>query len=451
MHVARGRPQLLRVGDADAARRPRPTCAACPSAFSTTGIAELDRRPRPPPPRRPRPPRRRRTARRPPRADRASRSSRRRRSPGAAGNAGAPGGGRSARRSPPRHRRAPRSSRTPECRPRAGPRRPARCVHRLRDQRPAGVADRRGDRRGRRPTSAASNSSEYWRSRRSSPSSARRRPRPTRAATGPCCAKLLKSCSPPPARSTGLPVAAVARQRRRQPALQLARQQRQLEARVGGDVGRDRAVPAAVRQHGHPPAGHPRRRRAAPARRRSARAGVRTRCAPAARHAASTTRVSLTSAPVCDAAARVLAALRPTVSTSTGLPRRGAGVDERPAVAEVLGVDGDQLGPLVLRERRDQLGQVEVGLVAHRGKSREAEVVGRGAGCRARAPGCRSGEIRPIEPGGNSFDARPRSLRRVEHAEAVGAEQHRAGRAHPLDERPFAQRPPRRRPRRARP
>ena len=55
-------------------------------------------------------------------------------------------------------------------------------------------------------------------------------------------------------------------------------------------------------------------------------------CAPAARHAASTTRVLLTSAPVWDAAARVLAALRPTVSTSTGLPAAAqASTNARPS------------------------------------------------------------------------------------------------------------------------
>ena len=52
--------------------------------------------------------------------------------------------------------------------------------------------------------------------------------------------------------------------------------------------------------------------------------GVDTRCAPAARQAASTTAAELTSAPVCEAAARVLASPKPTVISTTGLPAAAA-------------------------------------------------------------------------------------------------------------------------------
>ncbi len=52
--------------------------------------------------------------------------------------------------------------------------------------------------------------------------------------------------------------------------------------------------------------------------------GVDTRYAPADRHAASTTETSLTSAPVCDTAARMLASLRPTVSRMTGVDAAAA-------------------------------------------------------------------------------------------------------------------------------
>ena len=47
-------------------------------------------------------------------------------------------------------------------------------------------------------------------------------------------------------------------------------------------------------------------------------AGVETRCTPAPRQAARTVDSELTSAPVCDRAARALASLRPTVIRITG-------------------------------------------------------------------------------------------------------------------------------------
>ena len=80
---------------------------------------------------------------------------------------------------------------------------------------------------------------------------------------------------------------------------------------------------AAVRQHGDPPAGQRGRGEQRLRDVDQLRGGAHDVCPgrPARRldH-----RVSLTSAPVCDAAARVLAALRPTVSTSTGLPAAAA-------------------------------------------------------------------------------------------------------------------------------
>ena len=48
-------------------------------------------------------------------------------------------------------------------------------------------------------------------------------------------------------------------------------------------------------------------------------------------------------------------------------------------------------------------------------------------------------EIRPIEPGGNSFDARPRSLVASNTPRQLGPSSIAPACAHPLDQRPFAQ------------
>ena len=68
-----------------------------------------------------------------------------------------------------------------------------------------------------------------------------------------------------------------------------------------------------------------------------------------------------------DAAARAPASLPPAASRTTGVPavgRRRGGPHERAAVAEVLAVDADHAGVLVLGERADEVGRLEVGLIA---------------------------------------------------------------------------------------
>ena len=124
-----------------------------------------------------------------------------------------------------------------------------------------------------------------------------------------------------PARSTGL------RDRRLRPqhvartaAWVAARQHRHGEPGPLGDVGRDRAVAAAVGEDRGPPAGRAPRRRSATASSAVSSRGVRARWMPASRQAAATTSDELVSAPVCDAALRAEASPAPAVSSTTGLP-----------------------------------------------------------------------------------------------------------------------------------
>ena len=55
--------------------------------------------------------------------------------------------------------------------------------------------------------------------------------------------------------------------------------------------------------------------------------------------------------------------------------RRLPGPRERPAVAKVLAVDADHAGVLVRCERLDELGGLDVGLIAERGEARDADAV----------------------------------------------------------------------------
>ena len=119
-------------------------------------------------------------------------------------------------------------------------------------------------------------------------------------------------------------------------------------------------------------------------------------------------------------------------------PRRGlARRRERAPVAEVLDVDGDQLGLRVAGELADQLRDLDVGLVADRREAREAEPGARGEhpDLEREVAALRDQPDRParqvvgdeVELGGG-----------VEDAEAVRAEQHGAGRARPVGERAVA-------------
>ena len=120
-----------------------------------------------------------------------------------------------------------------------------------------------------------------------------------------------------------------------------------------------------------------------------------------------------------------------------GLLRGGGGRRERAPVAEVLRVDGDQLGGGMLGVGGDQLGHVEVGLVADRREPREAERVTprHQAQLERQVSALRD---QPDRPGRELVRAEAQIAGRVIHTQAVGAEQHRAGVAHPLHQRALA-------------
>ena len=142
------------------------------------------------------------------------------------------------------------------------------------------------------------------------------------------------------------------------------------------------------------------------------------------------------SAPVCDWTAREP---RAAAVDGQGDHRRagghgaGGGAREGPAVAEVLDVDGDDFGGVVGGEGVDEVGGAEVGLVAQRGKAREPEPLGGGdqpqlerevAALGDEADGARGQWV------GDELEPSPG----VEHAQAVGPEQHRSGIADALRE-----------------
>ena len=272
-------------------------------------------------------------------------------------------------------------------------------------------------------------------SRRSSRSAARRRPRPTRAASARRWRSELKSCSPPPARSTGLRVAAVCGSSGGEVGRQRVGEARQLEPGRVGDVAGDRAVAAAVADDGDPVAAqrvraHERLDQVDHLVRRlhDVRAGG---LAGGGDHGD----VAHQRAGVRAGGAGARLATRRRSAARPACPAARGRVDEGAAVAEVLGVDGDQpRSPGARRSAATSSARSTSAWFptdAKRENPRPAS--------RARMPSSSARlplwEIRPIEPGGNSFEPSPSSERRVEHAQAVGAEQHRAGGAHALDQR----------------
>ena len=120
-----------------------------------------------------------------------------------------------------------------------------------------------------------------------------------------------------------------------------------------------------------------------------------------------------------------------------GARRRLARGRERAPVAEVLDVDGDQLGRGVPGQLADQLRDLHVGLVADRDEAREAQ-----PGALGEHPDLE----REVAALGDQPDRAAREVVRheielragVEHAEAVRAEQDRPGGARPLGERAVA-------------
>ena len=239
------------------------------------------------------------------------------------------------------------------------------------------------------------------------------------------------SCSPPPARSTGFAHAAVGGRPLPQARGERVGESRHLEPGALGQRGGDPAVPAAVRQHGDAPAPHPARaqeavgqvdqlvRRAHPLDPRRAAGGV-DRAAVAGERAGVR----------AHRAGGGLGVLDP--EQHDRLPRRDRGRRrrrERPPVAEVLGVEGDQLGRVVGGERADEVGRLEIDLVARRDEAREPE-----RGLAGQQPQLQ----REVAALGDQADRAGRqrvgdeleARRGVEHPEAVRPEQRHAGLAH---------------------
>ena len=101
-----------------------------------------------------------------------------------------------------------------------------------------------------------------------------------------------------------------------------------------------------------------------------------TRITPYCRIAASTTASAPVSLPVWEAAVRAPVSVRPTLTATTGTPRAGGpvgGEQEGAAVLEALDVAGDgaDLGPL--GEVGDEVGGLQIGLVAGGGPVGEAD------------------------------------------------------------------------------
>ena len=182
------------------------------------------------------------------------------------------------------------------------------------------------------------------------------------------------SPSAPSMMSIGLPHAAGLLELRLDARHERVRERRHLEAVGREQVGRDRAVAAAVGDHGD----------AAPARPRRAHerlAGVDQLARRVDAHDARLAAGRRDHGVARDERARVRggaarAGGRATaVEQDHGLLRRcGARrLDEGAAVGDVLGVDRDRARGLVAGQVLDEVGQAHVGLVADRGEAREPE------------------------------------------------------------------------------
>ena len=110
---------------------------------------------------------------------------------------------------------------------------------------------------------------------------------------------------------------------------------------------------------------------------------------------------------------------------------------QRPAVAEVLDVEGDHLRRLVATEVGDEVGDLEVGLVADRCDPGEAEAdVG---GQPRQLQGYVSTPADQADrPRGRGTEPQIELGAGVRNSPAVGAEHHRAGLSDPLDHRSLA-------------
>ena len=167
------------------------------------------------------------------------------------------------------------------------------------------------------------------------------------------------------------------RRDREEPVGERVGEPRQLEPGLGHEVGGDDARAAAVADDRDPAVLRPVRREA---RQRAVDELLRRRHAQDPRRAAGGLdrgRVARERTGVRGGRARSrLAASGREQDDLLARPlRRLAGARERPAVAEVLAVDGDHPRVLVGREGLDELGGVDVGLVPERGEARDADAV----------------------------------------------------------------------------
>src|SRR4029079_6566757 len=217
--------------------------------------------------------------------------------------------------------------------------------------------------------------------------------------------------------------------------LQFVRQRRQLEALRGGDVGRDDPVTAAVADDDDLPSTRldprqlglrevnelPRRAHAL----HPGRAASRLDCARATDER---TRVRPRRL-----GADLVRADGQQDDRLAGLDGVLRGAREGAPVTEVLAVEGDHPRRLVGDEAADELACLKIRLVPERSKAREAEAVLLGE----------EGELqREIPALGDQSDGSPVELAPpqvetaagVEDAEAVRAEEHRAGGPHALDD-----------------
>ncbi len=248
-----------------------------------------------------------------------------------------------------------------------------------------------------------------------------------------------KSCSPAPAKSTGFDVDAVDGMTAASRDGELGRELWQLEPDARRDVRRDHGGAAAVGDDGD----------ARPGRTAAGEQDVRHLDEILRRrHADDPGRPArgVDRARVADERARVRArgadARRARAACQqedrlARLCRRVGGARERPAVSEVLAVDADDPRLGVSGEGAQQVGGLEVGLVADRRKARDAEPEIR------REQGDLEREVaalrdQPDRPRGEVLGAEVELRAPVVDAHAVGAEQDGAGGTHALRHRALA-------------
>ena len=243
----------------------------------------------------------------------------------------------------------------------------------------------------------------------------------------------VMSCSPAPARSTGLVTPADGGNRARSALLTSAVNSGTVESGSLDDVGRDTCVPAAVRDD------------ADPAHLRGSvteEGGRHVRELPWTRHPV---HPGGPAGRVDDRAVgrqRSRVRLRPADGGLAAthrqqqdrLPRPGrlgGGVDERPPVTEVLAVHGDEIGVVVLDAGADEVGGAEVCLVPERGEPGEPVSAGLEELAEFECHVAALGEQRD-PAGGKRVRGQRQRRARIQHTQAVRPEEDGPGGPHPL-------------------